>query len=112
MPELKLPPATVPTTFSVDVLVWDLQVNFHHVGLFPRSTEHTGEISRLQTHDKNIFSYSCFNIRHSISVFVEIFTSPPYLTQVDFMEVPLLSQGTDTNVTIFPIQEQGLINVS
>lgn len=45
-------------------------------------------------------------------VFEEIFTSPPYLTQVDFMEVPLLSQGTDTNVTIFPIQEQGLINVS
>lgn len=60
---------------------------------------------------KKKFSYSCFNI-HSISVFVEILTSPPYLTQVDFMEVPLLSQGTDTNVTVFPIQEQGLINVS
>lgn len=45
-------------TFSVDVLVWDLQVDFHHVGLFPRSTEHAGEIARLQKNDKNIQQHS------------------------------------------------------
>lgn len=35
-----------------------------------------------------------------------------YLTQVHFVEVPLLSQSTDSNVTVFPIQEQGLINIT
>lgn len=35
-----------------------------------------------------------------------------YLAQVDFVEVPLLSQSTDADVTVFSIQEQSLINVS
>lgn len=35
-----------------------------------------------------------------------------HLAQVHFVEVPLLSQSTDANVTVFPIEEQGLINIS
>lgn len=41
-----------------------------------------------------------------------IFVLVLYLTQVHFVKVPLLSQSTDANVTVFPIQEQSLINVS
>lgn len=41
-----------------------------------------------------------------------VFVFSFYLTQVDFVEVPLLSQSTDANVTIFPVQEQSLINVT
>lgn len=47
-----------------------------------------------------------------MTVLVARGASPLYLTQVDFMEIPLLTQGADTNVTILPIQEQGLINIS
>lgn len=36
---------------------------------------------------------------------------PFYLAQVHFVEVPLLFQSTDTNVAVFSVQEQSLINV-
>lgn len=34
-----------------------------------------------------------------------------YLTEVDFVEVPLLPQCTDANVAVLPVQEQSLVNV-
>lgn len=34
-------------TLSVNILVWDLKLNNHHVRLLPGSTEHAGEIARL-----------------------------------------------------------------
>lgn len=34
------------------------------------------------------------------------------LAQIDFVEVPLLSQSTDTDVAVLSIQEQRLINVA
>lgn len=50
-----------------------------------------------------IFCGSPGNICLRITVYVACFRSPLYLTQVNFMEIPLLTQGTDTNVAIFPI---------
>lgn len=34
-----------------------------------------------------------------------------YLTQVDFVQVPLLAERADTDVAVLPVQEQRLINV-
>lgn len=34
-----------------------------------------------------------------------------YLTQIYFMQIPLLAQSTDTNVTVLPIQEECLVDV-
>lgn len=34
-----------------------------------------------------------------------------YLTQVNFVQVPLLAERTDTDVAVLAVQEQGLINV-
>lgn len=34
-----------------------------------------------------------------------------YLTQIHFVEVPFFPEGTDTNITVFTIQKQCLINV-
>lgn len=34
-----------------------------------------------------------------------------YLTQVNFVQVPLLAQRTDPDVAVLPVQEQSLINV-
>lgn len=37
--------------------------------------------------------------------------SARYLTQVNFVKVPLLAERTDTDVAVLAVQEQRLINV-
>lgn len=94
-------------TFSVDVLVGDLQVDFHHVGLLPGAAEHTGEISGLQ--DGQERKNECHMTR--VCHWAPLLFSVRYLAEVNLVKVPLLTQSTDTNVTVFTVQEQSLINI-
>ncbi len=45
-------------TLCVNILVWDLKLNNHHVRLLPGSAEHAGEIARLKNERKKHFNQS------------------------------------------------------